>query len=257
MSAARLTGDGGSADQAAVARPKLGTSRAARAAGATLGEWRTAVDFGREEEANAVAVQPDGKVVVAGTSRSPDHSRSLIVVTRHLPDGALDPSFGAGGRVTEDLGPESDAQAVLALPDGRIVVAGAAGDSVGDPGMAMLQYLPDGSRNRSFGEGDGLAKISSVAVSPGFTFNECLRANAIVRQGDDRLVVVGSVSCGGEAGGPSVAVARRTQDLVPDEVTTHSLARRNGRCLRRPRPPRSASTRAQPRARATSAACSR
>src|SRR6187200_363202 len=65
--------------------------------------------------ANEVAVQPDGKIVIAGWVGG------RFAVARHLPGGTLDPAFGTDGLVKTRIGGLGDeANAVAILPDGRI-----------------------------------------------------------------------------------------------------------------------------------------
>ena len=52
-----------------------------------------------EDEAYALALQPDGKLLAAGTSRK--GSQSLFALARYNPDGSLDPGFGVGGKVDD------------------------------------------------------------------------------------------------------------------------------------------------------------
>ncbi|MGH8566274.1 MAG: delta-60 repeat domain-containing protein [Gammaproteobacteria bacterium] len=54
---------------------------------------------GRNDFANAVAVQPDGKLVVAGSSEASGGSNLVLALARYNPDGTPDTSFGTGGRV--------------------------------------------------------------------------------------------------------------------------------------------------------------
>lgn len=76
-----------------------------------------------------VAVQPDGKIVMVGTSTiatSPSINRDFGIV-RLDPDGTLDGSFGSGGRVTLDitgLGRDDKAFAVAIQEDGKILIGG-------------------------------------------------------------------------------------------------------------------------------------
>ena len=74
--------------------------------------------------AYALALQPDGKIVVAGESSASGNGD--FALARYLPNGTLDPSFGGDGRVLTDFGSGSyDGASALALqPDGKIVVAG-------------------------------------------------------------------------------------------------------------------------------------
>jgi uncharacterized delta-60 repeat protein len=98
----------------------------------------------------AAAVQPDGKMVLAGSTDEGDRTKPRrILLVRYRADGMFDPSFGSQGRVTTALGDSSSSAATVAVqPDGRIVVGGA----------ALIRYLPDGSLDPSFGTG-GMAML--------------------------------------------------------------------------------------------------
>ncbi len=76
------------------------------------------------EQANSIAVQADGKLVVAG------QVGGKWVVVRYTPAGELDPSFGTGGKVVLDLGSSGSAYKVLLDAAGDIYVAGHAHNSV-------------------------------------------------------------------------------------------------------------------------------
>jgi uncharacterized delta-60 repeat protein len=127
-------------------------------------------DFvGRGDQANAVAVLPDGKIVVAGFAfTSPIDSD--FAVARYTPQGQLDPSFGNGGLVTTNLGTNSDdARAITIQPDGKIVVAGTAGENI-----AVMRYTSAGQPDGSFGTGGstitdlGFEDVATgVALTPG------------------------------------------------------------------------------------------
>lgn len=105
--------------------------------------------FGRGDQANAVAVQPDGKIVVAGFATHATGIDSDFALARYNPDGSLDTSFDGDGIVTTDLGTQSDdARALVIQPDGRIVVVGTAGEDI-----ALARYTPDGKLDTSFGAG--------------------------------------------------------------------------------------------------------
>jgi uncharacterized delta-60 repeat protein len=87
--------------------------------------------------ANAVAVQPDGKLVVAGYAF--DGGTAGFAVVRYTADGVPDPGFGAGGIVTVDFyGADDRAECVAIQPDGGIVVAGSAGNVRAGLGLARL-----------------------------------------------------------------------------------------------------------------------
>jgi uncharacterized delta-60 repeat protein len=101
--------------------------------------------------ANAVAVQPDGKIVIAGQTGITGHS--AFGAARYLPDGSLDPTFGDGGTVTVEIGTTSMASGMLLDPDGRIVLVGVA--LFDDLRFAAVRLLPGGDLDPSFSD-DGV-----------------------------------------------------------------------------------------------------
>jgi uncharacterized delta-60 repeat protein len=83
---------------------------------------------------------------------------SDFALTRYDTRGALDPTFGTGGRVRTDFGGRFDeALAVAAQPDGRVVVTGSSSDATGSD-MAVARYNSDVTLDPSF-EGDGMALV--------------------------------------------------------------------------------------------------
>jgi uncharacterized delta-60 repeat protein len=95
-------------------------------------------------EASDVAIQRNGKIVVAGRFSDVLEGDSLAV-GRYRPNGSLDASFGNGGTIATDFGPYGGgaAYAVALQPDGKIVAAGEGGGVNGDPDFALARYLGD------------------------------------------------------------------------------------------------------------------
>jgi uncharacterized delta-60 repeat protein len=113
---------------------------------------RVVTDLGGDDSAGGMAIQRDGRIVVAG-QRVAGRSGGFVVA-RYLSDGSLDPSFGTGGSVTTDIGEVDGANAVVIQDDGRIVAAGFAQPPGGaDVDFAVVRYLADGSPDPSFGTG--------------------------------------------------------------------------------------------------------
>jgi uncharacterized delta-60 repeat protein/uncharacterized repeat protein (TIGR01451 family) len=119
---------------------------------------------------NGIAVQPDGKIVAAGFALDDDPALyDDFALARYRPDGALDTSFGSGGKVLTDFNFNSDrASAVTILSDGKILAGGASSHR-----PALARYNTDGSLDTSFGAGGkavvdfaGSQNMDALAVQP-------------------------------------------------------------------------------------------
>jgi uncharacterized delta-60 repeat protein len=154
-----------------------------------------------DDYGNAIAVQADGKVIVAGSIAEHGGDFALLRLTR---DGALDPTFGAGGKVFTDFAGTSDAINASALqPDGKIVVAGTSMVSGSSYDFAAARYLPDGSLDTAF-SGDG-----KVTTALGTDIDI---ARAIAIQPDGKIVIAGETSRGYAATGLDFALVRYNSD---------------------------------------------
>ncbi|MCB0873038.1 MAG: hypothetical protein KDC36_06630 [Thermoleophilia bacterium] len=85
---------------------------------------RATIDFGKGESVRGLAVQPNGRIVVAGNTNGPASADADLAVARLEPDGALDASFDVDGRKTLELGADESAESVALQPDGGILLAG-------------------------------------------------------------------------------------------------------------------------------------
>ena len=161
---------------------------------------------GYEDYANAVAVQPDGKVVVAGASSS--NAGTFVTLVRYGRDGGLDSTFGNGGKVVTPVGADDDAALALAVQaDGRIVVAGSTAQAATGQDFLVLRYLADGTLDPSFGA-DG-----KVVTSFG---SDTDRAMAVAIQPDGKIVVGGETQSGASTSGIDFALARYLPDGTLD-----------------------------------------
>lgn len=112
-------------------------------------------DFqGLDDNALAVRLQPDGKIVAAGFATSPK-TGSDFAVTRYLPNGSLDPTFGWGGRVMTDFAGKTDAISKMFIqPDGKIVGSGVAWSArTNSYDFGVVRYNTNGSPDTGFGWG--------------------------------------------------------------------------------------------------------
>ena len=114
---------------------------------------RVTTDFGSGNPAlgNALALQADGKIILAGQVGM--GGITAIAMARYTATGTLDSSFGTAGKVTTQVGIVYDtASAVAVMPNGKILVAGPS-EQGNEYKYAVLRYLPDGSLDASFGGG--------------------------------------------------------------------------------------------------------
>jgi len=104
------------------------------------------------ESANSIAIQSNGKIVVAGSSSNGTNNE--FTVARYNTDGSLDSSFHSDGKVTTTIGSNAEAYSVAIQSDGKIVVAGNAIIGGRDE-IAVARYNTDGSLDSSF-DSDGV-----------------------------------------------------------------------------------------------------
>src|SRR5215467_2663561 len=112
------------------------------------GTGKRLIDLGGNEGANVVAVQPDGKIMIAG--RGPT-GKSFTVLPL-TPSGTLDPSFGPSGTgvASIDRGSPGQAYAMTIAPDGKIVLAGAVGEGTSNVDPAVARFSADGIPDTDF-----------------------------------------------------------------------------------------------------------
>ena len=158
-------------------------------------------DLGSDDIGNAIAIQADGKIVLAGTSAND------FAAARYGSDGAPDPTFGVGGIVTTDFG--TGAAGIAIQPDGKIVMAGTAYTDTDDHrsyDLALARCNTDGSWDSTFGE-EGL-------VTTDFSGGDDYGRGVII-QADGRIVVVGRTEA---SSGFDFALARYNADGSQDRT---------------------------------------
>jgi uncharacterized delta-60 repeat protein len=108
--------------------------------GSFHGDGKVATDFGARDIAYSVALQADGKIVVAGDTSIP--GTDSFAVVRYNADGSLDPTFDGDGKLTTDFNSvrASGAFSVAVQADGKIVAAGYAWNTSGNADFAVARY---------------------------------------------------------------------------------------------------------------------
>lgn len=139
-----------------------------------------------------LAIQADGKVVVAGHVDMTSAPTARIALVRYLDNGTLDPTFGSSGVVTTVIGSGAEAQGLALQADGKIVVAGGASDGSHD-NFAFARYTPSGLLDPAFGSGG----IFTTPIGSGGSI-----AHDVGIQADGRILAVGKAE-GGATTSPS------------------------------------------------------
>ncbi|MFL6335169.1 MAG: Calx-beta domain-containing protein [Pyrinomonadaceae bacterium] len=181
----------------------------------TDGKVKTVLSTENNSAAGAVAVQADGRLVVAGIVETHSINGEIFsdfAVVRYNADGTLDSTFGTGGVVTLDFDQSDGAAGLVLQPDGRIVLAGSAWKIAGGLGLpaacAVARLNTNGTPDAAF-DGDGKETITFLGV------DEC---SAVAIQPDGRLIVAGSASTGRNLDEPDFALARLNSNGTLDQT---------------------------------------
>ncbi len=162
------------------------------------------------DRAFSAALQPDGKIILAGYSNT--NVGSDFALARCNPDGSLDSSFGNNGITSTSIGVGVDvANCLFLLPNGKIVAAGYT--YVGTTAVfALARYNNDGSLDQSF----NIDGIVTTAVGSNGDF-----ANTVLLQADSKIVVVGYSETNGGASS-AFALARYNSNGILDNTFNSS-----------------------------------
>jgi uncharacterized delta-60 repeat protein len=146
------------------------------------------VATGNGSAANAVVIQPDGRIVIAGSATDAQNN-SDVLVARFLANGTLDTSLATTGRVTTVVGTNGSSAFGLALQsDGKIVVGTSCSLSGND--LAVLRYNSDGSLDSTW---NGTGKMFTAVGSSGDTYTD------LAIQADGKVVASGGSGFGSGA----------------------------------------------------------
>jgi len=142
-------------------------------------------DFvGKEDDAFAVLIQPDGKIIAVGSANDPVNFYDFAAV-RYLSNGTIDTNFGVAGKVSTDFrgGGFDRVHSAALQTDGSIVAAGfAITVSGGSENFAVARYNSSGVLDTTF-SGDGKAQIDFGSC--------CQSAYEVLLQSDGKIVTVG------------------------------------------------------------------
>jgi uncharacterized delta-60 repeat protein len=160
----------------------------------------TILTFGNAyAQGSAVAVDDQGRTVVAGTTGDSGDRANDVAIARLTDEGRLDSTFSGDGTTTVQLAAPAEVRGVALDGAGRIVVGGSTAS-----GLTAIRLTPDGTPDPTF-SGDGIATVAAGGAASG---------------GDLALTQSGSIIVGGSgcdaSGACHFAVARLTSSGTPD-----------------------------------------
>ena len=150
------------------------------------------VDFGWDERGVGAVLQPDGKVVVAGSGYFSNVKGFMLA--RFNGDGTLDTTFGSGGKVHTHALPYVRPRGVALQRDGKILVVGHGLSDYGSD-VLLVRYLPNGAVDPAFGVA-GLVATDFGGTEEGW---------AVTTQRDGRIVAAGRIVAIGSGPGDMIA----------------------------------------------------
>ncbi len=154
------------------------------------------------DEASAVALLADGRILVAGTADYDYPFPTDFALARYLPTGQLDQSFGLNGIVVTESAGEQVARALALTPNGGIVVAGS-----GERAFRLARYGPNGALDSTF----GTAGIVSTPIGSLYA-----DARSVKVQADGKVIAGGTTRDAFPSIWDELAVARYNVDGTLD-----------------------------------------
>ncbi|HEY0428291.1 MAG TPA: FG-GAP-like repeat-containing protein [Pyrinomonadaceae bacterium] len=157
----------------------------------------------------AIAIQPDGKIVMVGEIPLNYHD-SDFGLARYNANGTADQSFGAAGSVwTSFSGSKDEAYTVAIQPDGKIIAAGDSAYGSNNIGFALVRYNTNGTLDQSFG-------YDGKTITPFEQTGNVDRAKYISVKPDGKILAIGTYSTIGGSFANSVGLARFNGDGTLD-----------------------------------------
>lgn len=141
---------------------------------------------GPDEQATDMAIQPDGKIIIIGTS-----DEAKLIMARYNPNGTLDTTFATNGKYAKSVLPGGFTLSggIALLPSGKFIVCGSFFDDARNQyDFFIARFNANGKIDKTFGGGDGIV-LTDFADEWDF-------GRDIVRQSDGKLVVVGGANVG-------------------------------------------------------------
>lgn len=163
-------------------------------------DGKVTTHFGGWDSGQAIVIQPNGKILVAGLSFVQVGINTLIdiAIARYNTDGSLDVTFDSDGKLLTDIDTRDNATSIALQSNGKIVVGGDSTIGVSDHFVA-LRYNTDGALDTSFSS-DGIVSIA---------MGDYDQSSSIALQNDGKILIAGYASISNQE---AFAIARLNTD---------------------------------------------
>lgn len=150
------------------------------------GDGRARFGFGSKHQdyASDLIIQSDGKILVAGSTRSANTSNKDFAIARLNANGSLDKTFSGDGKQITNFGADDSALGLALQSNGKIVVAG--NKYTGNQSVALVRYNKNGSLDTTF---NGTGKLVFSVLS-----GLDSQANDVIVQSDGKIVLLGATN---------------------------------------------------------------
>lgn len=163
-------------------------------------DGKVTTHFGGWDSGQAIVIQPNGRILVAGLSFVQVGINTLIdiAIARYNTDGSLDVTFDSDGKLLTDIDTRDNATSIALQSNGKIVVGGDSTIGVSDHFVA-LRYNTDGALDTSFSS-DGIVSIA---------MGDYDQSSSIALQNDGKILIAGYASISNQE---AFAIARLNTD---------------------------------------------
>jgi len=185
--------------------------------------WASTPVLGYEDEARAMVVQQNGKILVAGTAEVASGSKKYdFAVARFNADGSIDGGFGSGGVVSLNINDNDIPEGIALQKDGKILVGGTS-DIDGDANYTVVRYTAGGVLDGTYGVG-GIATYDMATFGSAGSYD---LGHGMAIQSDDKVLLTGFSAPGGGGNGNVVTIRLTTSGALDVTFSGDGIANFN------------------------------
>jgi uncharacterized delta-60 repeat protein len=167
--------------------------------------WASTPVLAFEDEARAMVVQTDGKILIAGTAEVAGNDVYDFGIARFNSNGTIDGSFGTGGVVSTNINANDIPEGIALQKDGKILVGGTS-DKDGDANYTVVRYTSGGVLDGTYGVG-GIATYDMATFGTAGSYD---LGHGMAIQSDDKVLLTGFSAPGGGGNGNVVTMRLTT-----------------------------------------------